>query len=65
MTAITTVALAGGHNVDQNTENHLALIDEAAAAGAKLVAFPEISLQGDPPIGERPSVTSRVVDNRS
>jgi predicted amidohydrolase len=49
MTVIATAALAGGYDVDVNTKNHLALIDEAAAAGAQLVVFPEISLQGYPP----------------
>jgi predicted amidohydrolase len=49
MTVIATVALAGGYDIDVNTKNHLALIDEAAAAGAQLVVFPEISLQGYPP----------------
>lgn len=49
MTVIATVALAGSHNVEENTRKHLMLMDEAAAAGAKLVVFPEISLQGYPP----------------
>jgi predicted amidohydrolase len=49
MTVIATAALAGGYDVDVNTKNHLAIMDEAAAAGAELVVFPEISLQGYPP----------------
>jgi predicted amidohydrolase len=49
MTVIATVALAGGYDVDLSTKNHMALIDEAAASGAQLVVFPEISLQGYPP----------------
>lgn len=49
MTVIATAALAGGYDVDVNTKNHLALMDEAGAAGAELVVFPEISLQGYPP----------------
>ncbi len=49
MTKIATVALAGTYDVELNTKNHLELIDEAAAAGAELVVFPEISLQGYPP----------------
>jgi predicted amidohydrolase len=49
MTVIATAALAGGYDIDVNTKNHLALIDEAFAAGAQLVVFPEISLQGYPP----------------
>ena len=49
MTVIATAALAGGYDVDVNTKNHLALMDEAGAAGAQLVVFPEISLQGYPP----------------
>jgi predicted amidohydrolase len=49
MTVIATVALTGGYDVDLSTKNHIALIDEAAASGAELVVFPEISLQGYPP----------------
>jgi predicted amidohydrolase len=49
MTVIATAALAGGYDVDVNTKNHLAIMDEAAGAGAQLVVFPEISLQGYPP----------------
>ncbi|MFI6346056.1 carbon-nitrogen hydrolase family protein [Streptomyces sp. NPDC050560] len=49
MTVIATVALEGTYDVDISTKRHLALMDEAAAAGAELVVFPEVSLQGYPP----------------
>jgi predicted amidohydrolase len=49
MTVIATAAFAGGYDVELNTKNHMALMDEAVAAGAELVVFPEISLQGYPP----------------
>jgi predicted amidohydrolase len=49
MTKIATVALAGTFDVELSAKHHLELIDEAADAGAELVVFPEISLQGYPP----------------
>ena len=49
MTKIATVALAGTFDVELSAKHHLELIDEAADAGAQLVVFPEISLQGYPP----------------
>jgi predicted amidohydrolase len=49
MTIIATAALEGSNDVELNTKNHLRLINEAADAGAELVVFPEISLQGYPP----------------
>src|SRR5579862_8970053 len=49
MTKIATVALEGTYDVELSTKNHIQLIEEAAAAGAQLVVFPEISLQGYPP----------------
>jgi predicted amidohydrolase len=49
MTIIASVALSGTYDIELSTKNHLALIDEAAAAGAQLVVFPELSLQGYPP----------------
>jgi predicted amidohydrolase len=49
MTIIATVALEGSYDVDISTKRHLALMTEAAEAGAELVVFPEISLQGYPP----------------
>jgi predicted amidohydrolase len=49
VTVIATVAFDGSYDVELNTKRHLALIEEAAAAGASLIVFPEISLQGYPP----------------
>jgi len=49
MTKIATVAYEGTYDVELSTKNHLALMEEAAAAGAELLVFPEISLQGYPP----------------
>jgi predicted amidohydrolase len=49
MTTIATCAFPGTYDVDKSVEQHLAYIDEAAAAGADLVVFPECSLQGYPP----------------
>jgi predicted amidohydrolase len=49
MTILATVAFSGSYDVELNAKNHMSLIEEAAAAGAKLVVFPEISLQGYPP----------------
>jgi predicted amidohydrolase len=48
MTVIATAALEGSYDIDLSTKRHLELMDEAAAAGAELVVFPEISLQGYP-----------------
>jgi predicted amidohydrolase len=49
MAVIATVAFEGSYDVELNTKNHLALMEEAAGRGAQLVVFPEISLQGYPP----------------
>jgi predicted amidohydrolase len=49
MTKIATVAFEGTYDVELNTKSHISLMEEAAASGAKLVVFPEISLQGYPP----------------
>jgi predicted amidohydrolase len=49
LTTIATCAFPGTYDVDKNVELHLTYIDEAAAAGAALVVFPECSLQGYPP----------------
>jgi len=49
MTIIATVAFEGSYDVDANTVRHMANMDEAAAQGARLVVFPETSLQGYPP----------------
>lgn len=48
-TTIATVALEGTYDVALSLKRHLDLIGEAAANGAKLIVFPEISLQGYPP----------------
>jgi predicted amidohydrolase len=47
-TILATVAMQGTHDVELSLKTHLAYIDEAAEAGADLVVFPEISLQGYP-----------------
>jgi predicted amidohydrolase len=49
VTVIATAAFEGSYDVELNTKRHLAVMDEAVAAGAELVVFPEISLQGYPP----------------
>jgi predicted amidohydrolase len=49
-TTIATVAMRGTYDVEVSLKTHLAYIDEAADAGADLVVFPEISLQGYPVI---------------
>src|SRR5262245_54585159 len=49
MTVIATAAFAGSYDVELNVKNHLAVMEEAAADGAQLVVFPEISLHGYPP----------------
>src|ERR1700722_15363106 len=49
MTKIATVAFEGTYDVELNTKSHISLMEEAAASGANLVVFPEISLQGYPP----------------
>jgi predicted amidohydrolase len=49
MTVIATIAFEGSYDVELNTKNHIAQMEEAAKLGAKLVVFPEISLQGYPP----------------
>jgi predicted amidohydrolase len=49
MTIIATVALEGSYDIEISTKRHLTLMAEAAEAGAELVVFPEISLQGYPP----------------
>jgi predicted amidohydrolase len=50
-TVIATCAFPGTYDILASVELHLSYIDEAAAAGARLVVFPEISLQGYPPAG--------------
>jgi len=47
-TRIATCAFPGTYDVDKSVELHLSYIEEAAAAGADLVVFPECSLQGYP-----------------
>jgi predicted amidohydrolase len=49
MTITATVALEGSYDIEISTKRHLTLMAEAAEAGAELVVFPEISLQGYPP----------------
>jgi predicted amidohydrolase len=49
LTKIATCAFPGTYDVDKSTELHLSYIEEAKAAGAALVVFPETSLQGYPP----------------
>ncbi|MCW2598412.1 MAG: putative amidohydrolase [Frankiales bacterium] len=48
MTIIATCAFPPTYDVDKSLELHLSYIEEAAAAGADLVVFPETSLQGYP-----------------
>src|SRR5580692_1106643 len=48
-TTIATCAFPATYDVEKNVELHLSYIDEAVAAGASLVVFPECSLQGYPP----------------
>jgi predicted amidohydrolase len=48
-TTIATCAFPGTYNVAKSVELHLTYIEEAAAAGAQLVVFPETGLQGYPP----------------
>jgi predicted amidohydrolase len=48
MTVITTCAFPPTYDVAKSVELHLSYIEEAAAAGADLVVFPETSLQGYP-----------------
>lgn len=48
MPRVATFALNGALDKERNLENILGCIDEAADAGAKLVVFPEIGLQGYP-----------------
>ena len=47
-TTIATCAFPGTYDVDKSVELHVSYIEEAAAAGAELVVFPECSLQGYP-----------------
>jgi predicted amidohydrolase len=47
-TKIATCAFPGTYDVDKSVELHLSYIEEAKAAGASLVVFPETSLQGYP-----------------
>jgi predicted amidohydrolase len=49
MTVIATSAYVGTYDIELSTKNHLSLMEEAAAAGAELIVFPEASLQGYPP----------------
>lgn len=46
MPKIATFAMKGTHDKQANLRNLLACLDQAADAGARLVVFPEISLQG-------------------
>jgi predicted amidohydrolase len=46
---IATCAFPATYDVEKNVELHLSYIDEAVAASASLVVFPECSLQGYPP----------------
>jgi predicted amidohydrolase len=48
MTVIATCAFPPTYDVTKSVELHLSYIEEAAAAGADLVVFPETSLQGYP-----------------
>ncbi len=48
MTVIATCAFPPTYDVAKSLELHLSYIEEAAAAGADLVVFPETSLQGYP-----------------
>src|SRR6266851_5656374 len=48
-TTIATVALEGTYDVELSLKRHLGYMEEAAAQGADLVVFPEISIQGYPP----------------
>jgi predicted amidohydrolase len=48
MTVIATCAFPPTYDVAKSVELHLSYIEEAAAAGADLVVFPETSLQGYP-----------------
>lgn len=50
---IATVAMDGTYDVELNLKTHLTSIDDAADAGAALVVFPEISLQGYPVVHEK------------
>ena len=45
---IATVAMQGTYDLDLSVKNHLSSMEEAAAAGADLVVFPEVSVQGYP-----------------
>lgn len=55
---IATVAMQGSYDVELNLKTHLTYIDEAADAGAALVVFPEISLQGYPVIHRKDDAPS-------
>ena len=59
MTVVATAAFPGSYDVELNTKNHVAMIDEAVDAGADLVVFPEVILQGYPPDLDRISSTIR------
>ena len=61
-TTIATVAMQATHDVDLSLKTHLDHIDQAADAGADLVVFPEISLQGYPSILDRRNRTSVLTD---
>lgn len=50
-TIIATCAFPGTYDVAASIDLHLSYIEEAAKAGARLVVFPEASLQGYPPAG--------------
>ncbi|MEN2740644.1 carbon-nitrogen hydrolase family protein [Microbacterium sp. X-17] len=57
-TVIATCAMRGSLDGEQNLERILSIIDEAADAGADLIVFPEISLQGYPFIADKASTTA-------
>lgn len=65
MTKIATWAFAGSYDTELSLKRHLSCLEEAAAAGAELVVFPETSLQGYPAVlahGQDQEVLARVYD---
>jgi predicted amidohydrolase len=46
---VAAVAYEGTYDVEESLDRHVAILDEAHAAGAQLVVFPELSLHGYPP----------------
>jgi predicted amidohydrolase len=45
---IATIALKGTYDLETSIKNHISHLEDAAAQGADLVVFPEVSLQGYP-----------------